>query len=89
MMYKNELDKHIQNNSISNNFVFFGESSFLIELYTKTLSNIADASIIKYYYDEYNFNSAKAHLSQASLFGDKNVLIIKSEKKFQKKNLTF
>jgi len=86
-MYKNELDKHIQNNSISNNFVLFGESSFLIELYTKALSNITDASILKYYYDEYNFNSAKAHLSQASLFGDRNVLILKSEKKIPKKEL--
>jgi len=86
-MYKNELDKHIQNNSISNSFVLFGESSFLIDRYTQTLSNIDDASVLKFYYDEYNFNSAKAHLSQASLFGDKNVLIIKSEKKVPKKDL--
>jgi len=86
-MYKNELDKHIQNNSLSNSFVLFGESSFLIDMYTQTLSNIDDASVLKFYYDEYNFNSAKAHLSQASLFGDKNVLIIKSEKKVPKKDL--
>jgi DNA polymerase-3 subunit delta len=86
-MYKSELDKHIQNSSISNSFVFFGESSFLIDAYTKKLSNIKDASSLTFYYDEYDFKSAKAHLSQASLFGGKNVLVLKSEKKVPKKEL--
>ena len=86
-MYKNELDKHIQNNSISNSFVFFGESGFLIDMYTEKLTNIEDASLLKFYHDEYDFNSAKAHLSQASLFGGQNILIIKSEKKVPKKDL--
>jgi len=86
-MYKNEFDKHIQNKSISNSFVFFGESNFLIDMYTKMLTNIEDANILSYYHDEYDFNSAKAHLSQGSLFGDRNILIIKSEKKVPKKEL--
>jgi len=86
-MYKAEFDKHIQNNSLSNNFILFGESDFLIDHYTKILSNIEDASILKYYHDEYEYSSAKAHLSQASLFGDRNVLIIKSDKKVPKKEL--
>lgn len=51
------------------------------------LSNIDDASILKLYHDEYDFSSAKAHLSQASLFGDQNILIIKSDKKLPKKEL--
>ena len=51
------------------------------------LSNIDDANILSYYHDEYDFNSAKAHLSQGSLFGDRNILIIKSEKKVPKKEL--
>lgn len=86
-MYKNEFDKHIQNNSISNSFVLFGESSFLIDMYTKKLTAIEDASLLQFYHDEYDFNSAKAHLSQASLFGGQNILIIKSEKKVPKKDL--
>ncbi|MCF6310524.1 MAG: DNA polymerase III subunit delta [Sulfurimonas sp.] len=86
-MYKNELDKHIQNGSISNNFVLFGESDFLIDMYTEKLTNIEEASSLKFYHDEYDFNSAKAHLSQASLFGGQNILIIKSEKKVPKKDL--
>ena len=86
-MYKAEFDKHIQSRKVSNNFVFFGESHFLIDMYTKMLSNIEDALLVTYYYDEYEFSSAKAHLSQTSLFGDRNILIIKSEKKIAKKEL--
>jgi len=86
-MYKNEFDKNIQNKKISNSFVFFGESNFLIDAYTKTLSNIEDASVLKFYYDEYDFKSAKAHLSQASLFGGINILVVKSKKKVPKKEL--
>lgn len=86
-MYKSELDKHIQNQSVSNSFVFFGESSFLIDMYTKMLTTIDDANTLNYYHDEYDFNSAKSHLSQGSLFGDRNILVIKSEKKVPKKEL--
>ena len=86
-MYKNELDNAIKSGKVSNSFVFFGESEFLIDMYTKMLSNIEDASLLNFYYDEYDFNSAKSHLSQASLFGGNNVLIIKSAKKVPKKEL--
>ena len=86
-MYKSEFDKHIQSHSITNALLFFGESNFLIDMYTQMMSNIEDASILKFYHNEYDFNSAKAHLSQASLFGDRNILIIKSEKKVPKKEL--
>ena len=86
-MYKNEFDNYIKQGKVSNSFVFFGESSFLIDMYTKMLSNIEDSSVLSFYHDEYNFNSAKAHLSQASLFGGRNILIIKSEKKIPKKEL--
>jgi len=86
-MYKNELDNCIRNSKVSNSFVLFGESSFLIDTYTKMLTNIEDASTLNFYYDEYDFTSAKAHLSQGSLFGGMNILIIKSEKKVPKKDL--
>ncbi|MBA1432480.1 MAG: DNA polymerase III subunit delta [Epsilonproteobacteria bacterium] len=86
-MYKSELDKHIRDKTVSNSFVFFGESHFLIDMYTKMLTSIDDANLLAYYHDEYDFSSAKAHLSQASLFGDRNILIIKSERKVPKKEL--
>jgi DNA polymerase-3 subunit delta len=86
-MYKNEFDNLIKSAKVSNSFVFFGESSFLIDMYTKMMSNVDESSVLSFYHDEYNFASAKAHLSQASLFGDRNILIIKSEKKIPKKDL--
>ena len=86
-MYKNELDNFIRSGKISNNFVLFGESNFLIDTYTKMLTNIEDSSTLNFYYDEYDFTSAKAHLSQGSLFGGLNILIVKSEKKIPKKDL--
>jgi DNA polymerase-3 subunit delta len=86
-MYKSELDKHIRAKTLSNSFVFFGESHFLIDMYTQLLSNIEGANILTLYHDEYNFQTAKAHLSQASLFGGDNILLIKTEKKVPKKEL--
>jgi len=86
-MYKNELDKAIKSKTVSNSFVFFGESIFLIDMYSSMMTRVEDANILAYYHDEYDFNSAKAHLSQGSLFGDRNILIIKSEKKVPKKDL--
>jgi len=87
LMYKSEFDKLIRDKNISNSFVFFGESHFLIDMYTQMLSNIEEANTLLLYHDEYNFQTAKAHLSQASLFGDRNILVIKSEKKVPKKEL--
>jgi len=86
-MYKAEFDKHIQNKTVGNSFIFFGESSFLIDMYTKLLSSVEDSNILTLYHDEYDFSSAKAHLSQGSLFGGRNILVIKSEKKIPKKEL--
>ncbi|MFA6137637.1 MAG: DNA polymerase III subunit delta [Sulfurimonas sp.] len=86
-MYKSELDKHIQNKSTSNSFILFGESTFFIDIYTKKVSDVEDGSILSFYHDEYDFGSAKAHLSQGSLFGDRNVLVLKSEKKVDKKEI--
>ncbi|MEA1982064.1 MAG: DNA polymerase III subunit delta, partial [Campylobacterota bacterium] len=57
------------------------------DMYTKMLTNIEDANLLNFYHDEYSFDSAKAHLSQGSLFGDRNILIIKSTKKVPKKEL--
>lgn len=86
-MYKSDLDKHIQNGTVENSFVFFGESVFLIDMYAKMMATVDDANVLNFYHDEYDFNSAKAHLSQGSLFGDRNILVVKSEKKVPKKDL--
>ncbi|SFV51588.1 FIG00469794: hypothetical protein [hydrothermal vent metagenome] len=86
-MYKAEFDKCLAQGVKEQNFILFGESTFFIDRYTSILANIEDANKLTLYFDEYDFLSAKAHLSQASLFGGTNLLVIKSEKKIPKREL--
>ncbi len=86
-MYKAEFDKILQNTPKEQNFILFGESDFFIDRYCSMLSDIEDANKLTFYFDEYDFSAAKAHLSQASLFGGTNLLVLKSEKKIPKKEL--
>lgn len=86
-MNRQELDRHLQNNSAPRAMALFGESHFLIERYAQKLAQMEGASVLSLYHDEYDFNTAKAHLSQGSLFGDQNLLIVKHEKKLPKAEL--
>lgn len=86
-MNRQDLDRHLQNNAAPRAMALFGESHFLIERYVQKLAQIEGASILSLYHDEYDFNTAKAHLSQGSLFGDQNLLIVKLEKKLPKAEL--
>ncbi len=86
-MYKAEFDKLLQKGCSEHNFILFGESPFFIDRYAEILTNLEDANLLRLYHDEYDFTQAKSHLSQASLFGGTNLLLIKSEKKIPKKEL--
>lgn len=86
-MYRNELERLIKSGTKLRGIMLYGECHFLIEYYLKHFSNIPDANMLSLYHDEYEFTAAKAHISQGSLFGGENVLIIKSEKKLPKKEL--
>ncbi len=86
-MKRQELDRAIEQNSLPNAVMFYGESHFLIDRYIKRVASIPDANFLSFYHDEYHFASAKTHLSQGSLFGDRNVLVIKNEKKLPKAEL--
>ena len=86
-MRRQDLDQALSRNNAPKVIMLYGESHFLIERYTKLLSNIADASVLSLYHSEYDFSQAKNHLSQGSLFGDQNLLIIKNEKKVPKSDL--
>lgn len=86
-MNRQDLDRHLQNNSVPRAMALFGESHFLIDSYAQKLARIEGASVLSLYHDEYDFNVAKAHLSQGSLFGDQNLLIVKHEKKLPKVEL--
>lgn len=86
-MTRQDLDRHLQNNTPPRAMALFGESHFFIERYATALARIEGASVLSMYHDEYDFNTAKAHLSQGSLFGDQNLLILKHEKKIPKAEL--
>ena len=86
-MYRKELDNLIRSGQKVPAVMLYGESHFLIDYYLNFFSSIPDANVLNLYHDEYDFNTAKAHLSQGSLFGGENLLIIKNEKKVPKKDL--
>jgi DNA polymerase-3 subunit delta len=87
-MYKKELDSIIQKNSLPKSLLLYGED-FYTSFYIKKilpLITIKD-NTLSFYYDEYDFSGAKNFISQPSLFGDTNLLYIKSDKKIAKKEL--
>jgi len=76
-MYKKDFDK-LQ--ILPNYCVFFGNNFYLQQYEEKILEKFKDDNVLKMYYDEYDFDTAKTHLSELSLFGGTNVLIIKHNK---------
>lgn len=87
-MYKSALDKLLEKKYDLKSIMLYGESDFFVSYYSKKIhSCITTCDILSLYYDEYNFESALNYLSQSSLFGDINLLIIKTDKKIPKKEL--
>jgi len=76
-MYKKDFDK-LQ--KLPGYCVFFGSHFYLEEYEKKILSKFEDANVLKMYYDEYDFEGAKKHLSEPTLFGGENILIVKHSK---------
>jgi DNA polymerase-3 subunit delta len=87
-MYKNGLDKLLATKYNIKSILLYGESEFLINHYSKQIEKyIGSGENMSLYFDEYNYSSAYNYLSQSSLFGDINLLIIKSDAKIPKKEL--
>ncbi|MEJ5168736.1 MAG: DNA polymerase III subunit delta [Arcobacteraceae bacterium] len=86
-MYKAEFDTLLKQNKTFNAYMFFGESTFLIDFYTKLIAQsfAQTEDIQKLYFEDFNLNKAKDILLQSSLFCDSNVLVIKTEKALNKK----
>ena len=87
-MYRREFESLIKKN-LPRAVLLYGENNYLISLYiefyikkTKSLDTFR-----RYYFDEYDFSSSKSYLSQISLFGGINLLIIKRDKKIPKREL--
>lgn len=86
-MKRHELDAALKKGNYPNALMLYGESHFLIDRYAKLLCTFDDANLLGLYHDEYDKELAKSHLSQGSLFGGRNVLLVKSEKKLPKADL--
>ncbi len=88
-MYKNEFDNLLRQNQKFNAYMFYGASNFLIEHYTSlvasSLGNFDE--IEKIYFDDYDFKKIKNKLLQSSLFASKNILILRVDKKLNKKEV--
>ncbi len=84
-MYKAEFDKSPKNFDA---YLFWGEEPYFIDRYTEQIARqIGNGEALRLYFDEYDFDTAKNYLSQASLFGDTNLLILKHDKALPKKEL--
>jgi DNA polymerase-3 subunit delta len=87
-MYQSEFENLLRTNP-PKALLLYGENSYIIDVYIQHYINITDASdsLRREYFDEYNFETAKTYLSQISLFGGTNLLIIKRDKKIPKREL--
>jgi DNA polymerase-3 subunit delta len=69
--------------------LLYGANEYLIDYYIDLYKSELDAkeSMLTLYFDEWDFTLAKTYLSQTSLFGGTNLLIVKNDKKIPKKEL--
>jgi len=88
-VYKNEFDKLLARGELPKSILLYGEEPYYIQKYSKMLCEriTPKENRLLYYFDEYDFDGAKSYLSQASLFGDTNLLVLKHEKPLPTKEL--
>lgn len=89
-MYQRELETLLRQGKPPRALMLFGECDYLMEHYGDRVVEAigGEPSVLKLFFHEYHFASAKSHLAEPGLFGDGNLLIVKSEKKIDKKELT-
>ncbi|WP_456478988.1 hypothetical protein [Nautilia sp.] len=76
-MYKKDFDNL---KKLPNYCVFFGNNFYLKAYEDKITEILKNENILKMYYEEYDFDRARLHLSESSLFGGKSVLVIRHNK---------
>ncbi len=87
-MYQREFENLLHKNP-PRAILLYGDNEYTINSYIQHYINITDTSnsLLTLYFDDYSFDKAKRYLSQTSLFGGANMLIIKRDKKIPKKEL--
>jgi DNA polymerase-3 subunit delta len=88
-LYKNVFDKELASGITYNAYMFYGECDYLVEKYANDIATklAAGDDVYKIYFDDYNFKDCTNYLSQSSLFASSNVMIIKTDKKLNKKEV--
>ncbi|WP_024955384.1 DNA polymerase III subunit delta [Sulfurospirillum arcachonense] len=89
-MYKREFENLFNNNNLPKTMLFYGECNYQNNYYADKIIQIwsqVDDEKMLLHYDEYNYTVAKNHLSQSSLFGGQNIVIVKTDKVIPKKEL--
>lgn len=87
-MYKKEFDQILKSGNIPRTIALYGVCEYQLKIYEEIILNLWGRNgILKFYFDEYDFKNAKSHLNQASLFGDNNILVIKTDKILPKKDM--
>ena len=89
-MYKREFDQLLQRGALPKSLMLYGDNDYYLDTYAEAFIDRTGAreGMLKLYYDEYDFRTAKNHLGQSSLFGDANLLVVRSDRKIPKKELT-
>ena len=87
-MYQREFNQLLQK-GLPKAVLLYGDNTYLIEQTVARYKKELDAteSMVSMYHDEYDYERARNHLSQSSLFGGNNLLLIRREKKLPKKEL--
>jgi DNA polymerase-3 subunit delta len=87
-MYQRDFDQRLKQ-TLPKAVLFYGENDYLIDHYINLYIKKTDAkeSMLSLYHDEWNFEQAKNFLSQTSLFGGTNLVVVKHDKKIPKKEL--
>ncbi|ACZ11895.1 DNA polymerase III subunit delta [Sulfurospirillum deleyianum] len=89
-MYKREFETTLKSGKIPKSTLLYGachyQNNFLATEILRLLKVNPDEKTVMYF-DEYAFASAKNFLSQSSLFGDRNIFILKSDKTVPTKEL--
>lgn len=87
-MYQREFDQKLKE-ALPKAVLFYGENDYLAGFYIDAYIQKTEAkeSMLSLYHDEWDFEQAKNFLSQTSLFGGTNLLVVKHDKKIPKKEL--
>lgn len=88
-MYRHDLEKLLASGQQPRSLLLYGENEFLINKYgQKVARSFGNPDEVKgVYFGEYDYERVKSLLSENSLFGDKNIVRVKSDKKILKKEL--